>query len=164
MTLTAIVAATSTGTIGLDGDMPWQLSHDLRRFKRLTMGCIIVMGRKTFDSIGRPLPGRETFVLTRDRQWSHPGVAVFPDPESVLAAIGERTAFVVGGAQIYAAMLPVCTRVFLTRVWSQTVGDTTIDFDLNGWHCSYVERVPPAARDSVPSEFSVWERPISRRS
>lgn len=158
MTLTAIVAATATGTIGLDGDMPWQLRHDLQRFKRLTMGSVIVMGRKTFDSIGRPLPGRQTLVLTRDRLWSHPGVEVCSDADAAIAAIAKRTAFVVGGAQIYAALMPACRRLYLTRVWSQTPGDTTVEIDLHGWQCRFVERIPATLRDSVPSEFSIWQR------
>ncbi|WP_417735726.1 dihydrofolate reductase [Rosistilla oblonga] len=158
MSLTAVVAATPTGTIGLDNDMPWQLSHDLRRFKRLTMGSILIMGRKTFDSIGRPLPGRTTFVLTRDQSWAHPGVEAFTDPDVMLAAVGDRSAYVVGGAQIYTAMMPACDHLYLTRAWSQVVGDTAIEIDLHDWRCRFVERIPAGSRDSIPSEFSVWDR------
>ena len=82
--LTAVVAATNRGVIGRDGDMPWRLSTDLRRFKRRTMGGTLIMGRKTFDSIGRPLPGRRTIVLTRNRQWSAAGVETAAGPDEAI--------------------------------------------------------------------------------
>lgn len=158
MSLSAIIAASPSGIIGRDGDMPWRLSSDLRRFKRLTMGAILIMGRTTFDSIGRPLPGRRTFVLTRNAQWSHEGVETFADCQQALAACGDDPAFVVGGAQIYQQFLPLCQRLLLTRVWTQVAGDTSVTLDLAPWRCEYVEPIPASPRDSVPSEFSVWHR------
>lgn len=139
--------------------MPWQLSSDLRRFKRITMGGTLIMGRKTFDSIGRPLPGRRTVVLTRDPAWRAEGVDVFTDCAAAEASLGpDQPAFVVGGAEIYQLWLPRCDRILLTRVWSQTAGDTALELPLSDFRLVMQQRWPQAARDSVPTEFEVWRR------
>ena len=155
--LTAVVAVTSSGVIGLDGDMPWRLSSDLRRFKKMTMGGILVMGRKTFDSIGKPLPGRQTVVITRNPDWHHEGVTSALTVDAAVAATidsgGARPAFVVGGAEIYRLMLPQCRKIFLTRVWSNVVGDTNLEIDLSEFRISERTRLPATARDDVPTEF-----------
>lgn len=157
--LVAVVAASPSGVIGRDGDMPWQLSSDLRRFKRLTVGHPIVMGRKTYESIGRPLPGRRNLVLSRHTESLGDGVEVFGDVEAMLAAVGDAEAvFVIGGASIYEALLPRCSQVLLTRVWTQTAGDTRVSMDLSDFRCVHVERHPQTERDSVPTEFQIWER------
>jgi dihydrofolate reductase len=156
--LTAIVAATAQNVIGLDGDMPWRLSSDLRRFKALTMGGVMLMGRKTFDSIGRPLPGRKTVVLTRNRDWTAQGVETAVDPESALAKIGNLQGFVVGGAEIYRLLMPYCDRVLLTRVWSQVAGDTRLEIDLENFQIHGRMRIPAGLRDDVPTEFQDWRR------
>lgn len=139
--------------------MPWQLSSDLRRFKRLTMGGTLIMGRKTFDSIGRPLPGRRTVVLTRDPDWRAEGVDVFTDCAAAEQSLRQdQPAFVVGGAEIYHLWLPRCNRLLLTRVWSQTTGDTALELPLEEFRLVVQQRLPQTARDSVPTEFEVWER------
>ena len=92
---------TPTGVIGLDGDMPWRLSSDLRRFKQLTMGGVLIMGRRTYDSIGRPLPGRRTIVVTRNPDWASAGVDSALNPEKAMEMAGQDRCFVVGGAEIY---------------------------------------------------------------
>ncbi len=158
MGLAAIVAATPTGVIGLDGDMPWKLSSDLRRFKALTMGCPIVMGRKTYDSIGRPLPGRQTIVLTRDPHWSVAGVTTASVEESLEICRRVPQAFVVGGAEVYRLLLPHCDTVYWTLVWSQVAGDTRLELDFSDFSTDYVEKVPQTQRDSVPTEFRVLTR------
>lgn len=155
---TAIVAATADQVIGLDGDMPWRLSSDLRRFKSLTMGGVLIMGRKTFDSIGRPLPGRRTIVLTRNPDWSAEGVEVASDPDSAIRIIGDDRAFVVGGAEIYRLMLPLCQQICLTRVWSQVAGDTSLDLDWSSFTIRSRMRIPAGPRDDVPTEYQVWSR------
>ncbi len=94
MSLTVVAAVTANGVIGRDNGMPWHLPEDLKHFKELTMGRPMVMGRRTFDSIGRPLPGRRTVVVTRDASWSHPGVEVVTSPAAaleLLAGAGRRT-------------------------------------------------------------------------
>ena len=155
--LTAVVAVTSSGVIGLDGDMPWRLSSDLRRFKKMTMGGVLIMGRKTFDSIGKPLPGRETVVITRNPDWHYEGVTSALTVDAAVAATvtpsGARRAFVVGGAEIYRLMLPQCREIFLTRVWSNVAGDTKLEIDLSKFRVSERTRLPAAARDDVPTEF-----------
>ncbi|WP_235935194.1 dihydrofolate reductase [Candidatus Laterigemmans baculatus] len=139
--------------------MPWQLSSDLRRFKQLTLGHPIVMGRKTYESIGRPLPQRRNLVLSRSTAELGAGVEVFADIDSLLAAVADAgEVFVIGGATIYDALLPRCSRLLLTRVWTQTAGDTRLRVDLDAFRCVHVERHPQGHRDSVPTEFQIWER------
>ena len=133
--------------------MPWRLRSDLQRFKRLTMGGVLVMGRKTFDSIGRPLPGRTTIVITRNSQWSCEGVETAAGPEVAVERVGQRPGFVVGGAQIYAALMPWCEQVFLTRVWSNVPGDTKLPNDWSDFRIVSRRRIPAGMRDDVPTEF-----------
>lgn len=157
----AVVAASETGVIGLEGAMPWQLSTDLRRFKRMTMGAPIVMGRKTFQSIGKALPGRLNIVVTRTPQSMPPiaGVQFISSGEELHNVTREADrVFVVGGATIYEWLLPQCNAVYLTRVWTQTAGDTRIDLNLSSFACKYVERIPQTDRDSMPTEFQIWHR------
>ena len=151
--LSALVAVTPSGVIGLDGDMPWRLPSDLRRFKKLTMGGVLVMGRKTFDSIGKPLPGRDTIVITRNPQWTFEGVQTATTPEMAISLVGDRQAFVVGGAQIYKLLLPYCQEVMLTRVWSNVCGDTTLRLQWSDFRVTETMRVPATLRDDVPTEF-----------
>ncbi|WP_153557590.1 dihydrofolate reductase [Roseimaritima sediminicola] len=160
MGIAAIVAATATGVIGRDGDMPWRLSSDLRRFKQLTMGCPIVMGRKTYDSIGRPLPGRETIVVTRNPSWRADGVVTASPQQALEHCRAQPESFVVGGAEIYRLMLPACETIYLTRVWSEVGGDTVLDLErfLESFRKTFVQSFPPSARDSVPTEFQIWRR------
>ncbi len=155
-----VVAATADGIIGHDGAMPWRLSSDLVRFKKLTMGGALIMGRKTFDSIGRPLPGRETIVITRQAGWGHAGVQRAGSPQAALARLGELgvAGYVVGGAEIYRLMLPRTELIWLTRVWSATAGDTRIELPLDDFRLIEVTRFPQTARDSVPTELQKWIR------
>lgn len=157
--LIAMVAATPEGVIGRGGGMPWQLSSDLQRFKRVTMGSPLIMGRKTFDSIGRPLPGRRTLVLTRQRDWHVDGIEVFAEPDAMLQAIaGSPRAYVVGGAQVYQLFLPRCDTLLLTRVWSQVAGDTRLELPLDDFQCVFQQRLPQTGRDSMPTEYEILRR------
>jgi dihydrofolate reductase len=128
MTVTLVVAMGSNGVIGVDGGLPWRLPADLAHFKALTMGHPIVMGRTTFESIGRPLPGRTTLVLTRDPGWSAPGVEVANTLEAALKRAHEidDEVFVVGGAQVYAQALEagMVDLLCVTRVAAAPEGDT----------------------------------------
>ncbi len=151
--LSAVIAITPAGVIGDEGDMPWRLSSDLRRFKRLTMGGVLIMGRRTFDSIGRPLPGRTTIVITRNRQWSAEGVQAVGSPEEAVAAAGSEPAFVVGGAEIYRQLIGRCGQLFLTQVWSDVGGQTQLELDLQPFTIIERCRVPATLRDEVPTEF-----------
>ena len=158
--LTAVVAMTPSGVIGRDGDMPWRLRQDLRRFKSLTMGGVLVMGRKTYESIGRPLPGRRTVVVTRQTEWKSDGVEVASSPEEAVAGVGEDSGFVVGGAEIYKALLPKCDRVYLTRVWSSIEGDTRLVCDWADFAVREQQRIPASSRDDAPTEFLIMHRRV----
>lgn len=125
MKLTAIVGMTGDRVIGRDGDLPWRLSEDLKIFKRTTSGHPVVMGRKTYDSIGKPLPGRQNIVLTRDRGWSVDGVEVIHDPKelSTLELIDPHV-YIMGGSEIYAAFLDQLADLRVSWVEESHPGDT----------------------------------------
>ena len=124
-TLAMIVAASTNDVIGVDGDLPWHISADLKRFKKLTMGHHLIMGRKTFESIGKCLPGRTTVIVTRQTDFSFPGAKVAHTIESAIElAAGDESPFIVGGAEIYSIAMPHVDRIFLTRVHQEIEGDT----------------------------------------
>lgn len=156
--LSAVVAMTSDGVIGRDGGMPWRLSSDLRRFKKLTMGGVLIMGRKTFDSIGRPLPGRDTIVITRDPDWSVEGVTTAGSPAMAIEIAGDRDGFVVGGAEIYRQLLPYCRHLLLTRVLAEIEGDTLLEVDLSRFVLVERTELPASDRDDYPTEFLRYVR------
>jgi dihydrofolate reductase len=125
--ISLIVARDLNGVIGRDNALPWRLPADLRRFKTLTMGKPMLMGRRTFDSIGRALPGRLNLVLTRDRAWQAPGtVAVHSLDEALKEAQGAAELMVIGGAELFKLVLPLAERVYLTDVEATLSGDTRI--------------------------------------
>ncbi|OYP36725.1 dihydrofolate reductase [Rhodopirellula sp. MGV] len=152
-TLTAVVAISSNDMIGRDGDMPWRLSSDLKRFKALTMGGVLIMGRKTFDSIGKPLPGRRTIVVTRNADWGCEGVEVAHSPEAAVTQSGNDPAFVVGGAEIYRQLIDRCNQIFLTRVLCEVGGDTELQLDLSEFAVIEQSRIPAGPKDEYPTEF-----------
>jgi dihydrofolate reductase len=122
--ISLIVAASTNNVIGNDGELPWRLSDDLKRFKAVTMGKPIVMGRKTFESIGRPLPGRQNIVITRQEGFVADGCDVVQSTAEAVAVAGAADEMmVIGGSQIYAAFLPIADRVYLTRVHAEVEGD-----------------------------------------
>jgi dihydrofolate reductase len=138
--LVLVVARAKNGVIGNAGALPWHLPDDLKRFKRMTVGKPVIMGRKTFESIGKPLPGRQNIVLSRDSAWAAPGVTVVPNLAEAVAAAGldprarADGIMVIGGAQIYAEALPSATRIELTEVDAEPVGDTVLPaFDPARW-------------------------------
>jgi len=135
----SIVAAVArNGVIGADGGLPWHLPDDLRLFKETTLGHVLVMGRRTYESIGRPLPGRTTVVVTRQEGWS-PGAGEVVVAHGVEEALGRARAvddevFVVGGGELYAAALPYADRLILTFVEQEPEGDTTFpEVDWDAW-------------------------------
>jgi dihydrofolate reductase len=114
--LTLIVATDRSNGIGIDNKLPWHLPEDLAHFKRTTSGHAIIMGRKTFASIGRPLPNRRNIVITRNPEWKHDGVEAVTSVDAALALLGDEEAFVIGGAQIYAETLPRASRLVVTEI------------------------------------------------
>ncbi|MGI9224218.1 MAG: dihydrofolate reductase [Woeseiaceae bacterium] len=135
MTVSLIVAASTNNVIGSDGELPWHLPDDLRNFKRLTTGKPIVMGRKTFDSIGKPLPDRRNVVISRDPDYVAAGCDVVTSPEAALELLHDAAeVMIIGGSQIYRAFLPLADRVCLTRVHAEIEGDTMFpELDTNEW-------------------------------
>ena len=137
MTVSLIVAVSSNGVIGRDGGLPWRLSADLRHFKRTTMGHHLIIGRRTWEEVGKPLPGRTMVVLTRDRCFSADGVKVVHSLEEALAvARGDDEPFIAGGAQIYRMALEagLVDKIYLTRVHALIEGDTLFpQIDLDEW-------------------------------
>ena len=114
--LTIVVAIDAQRGIGVDNKLPWHLPEDLAHFKRLTSGHPIVMGRKTFDSIGRPLPNRRNIVITRNPDWRHEGVEAVTSLEAAIALVGEDTAFIIGGAQIFSDAFGLADRMVVTEI------------------------------------------------
>ena len=124
-TLSLIAAMTREHVIGLDGDMPWHLPADLAHFKRLTSGKPVIMGRKTFDSIGRPLPKRRNIVITRNQAWAHEGVEVAHSLEAAIALTqNEAETMIIGGATLYTAALEAAHRLYITWIDARVTGDT----------------------------------------
>lgn len=145
MKIVVIAALSPDGTIGEKGKIPWHISADLKRFKRVTMGHPIIMGRKTFESIGKPLPGRRNIILSRQ-----PGADHFTSLEAALKSCSkDETVFIIGGAEVYRAALPLADKLLLTHVHQNVTGDTKFPaFDRTQWievsrqdtdECSLVE-------------------------
>lgn len=135
MTLTLIVAYANNRVIGRDNDLPWRLPGDLAYFKKQTQGHPIIMGRKTWDSLGRPLPGRHNIVVSRDASYAPTGATACTSLEAAIAACAGQDAFVIGGAQIYTLALPLAQRVLATEVDAQVDGDTFFpELPAGLWH------------------------------
>ncbi|MGD0017587.1 MAG: dihydrofolate reductase [Verrucomicrobiia bacterium] len=152
MIIAIIAAVAPDGTIGHEGRIPWHLSDDLKRFKRLTMGHAVIMGRKTYASLGKPLPGRRNLVLTHNTQFHADGVTTYANLDAAIAACkkaGETTAFIIGGAEVYRQALAQADTLLLTHVHKQITGDTKFPpYDRSQWietvredkaDCSFVE-------------------------
>lgn len=154
MKISLIVAMASNRVIGLNGTMPWHLSADLKRFKHITLGSPILMGRKTFDAIGRPLPGRENLIISRNRDYKQLGCRVFADIETALEyAQASPEIFVIGGATLYEALLPQADYLYLTLVEREFAGDTYFpEIDYSAWQT--LERVEVADDPSVDFTYS----------
>lgn len=163
MNLSAIVATDRRGTIGKDGDIPWYLPADLQFFKRTTMGHPVIMGRKTFTSIGRPLPKRTNVVLTRDAFFMATGVVVVHSLEEALAhpAVAEaEQAFIIGGGELYRQSLDLISTVYLTIVDADINGGDAFfpKLDPEDWKEVWSEGHRPEGKNELAWRFSRWER------
>ena len=158
--VTLIVAADRRGVIGRDGGLPWHLPDDLRRFKTRTMGEPIVMGRRTWNSIGKPLPGRHNIVITRQPSLVLDGATVVDSLDAALRAAGAvPEVCVIGGAEIFRLALPVATTVELTVVEAEVGGDTFLPaFDVADWSETSREPHPADARHDYPFTFVTLRR------
>ncbi|MCL6699474.1 dihydrofolate reductase [Sphingomonas sp. NSE70-1] len=124
--ITIVLARAINGVIGKDNDLPWHIPGDLKRFKQLTMGSAMIMGRKTFDSLPGILPGRRHIVMTRDADWNVEGVEVVHDVDSAIAAAGEEPISVIGGAAIFELFEPIADKIELTEVIAEVDGDVSM--------------------------------------
>ena len=160
MPVTIVAAVARNGVIGVDGGLPWHLPEDLRRFKQLTLGHVLVMGRRTYESIGRLLPGRASVIVTRQPGYSVPGAKMAASLDAAIAACGnDDEIFVIGGAELYRAALPRADRIYLTTVDAEPAGDTHMpEFDPCAWR--ELSGASFAADDRHPFSYrcSVLER------
>jgi dihydrofolate reductase len=157
--LSLIVAMARNRVIGRDGKLPWHLPADLKRFRALTMGHHILMGRKTWESIGRPLPGRTSIVITRTPGYAAAGATVVHSlSEALESARGDSEIFVVGGAEVYRDALPLADRIYLTELQADFEGDVAFpEIAADQW--SFLEREHHAAEADRPAwDFAIYER------
>ncbi len=164
---TIVVAVSKNGIIGRDGDMPWRLSTDLKRFKALTLGKPVIMGRKTYDSIGKPLPGRANIVISRQAAAiGHPDVRMARSlseaidiAEEVAKLSGLSEICIIGGGTIYAQAVDLADRLCVTHVETSVEGDTSFPaIDGMRWKATETIDVPAGDKDNHPTKFVVYER------
>jgi dihydrofolate reductase len=156
--LTLIVAYSANRAIGRANVLPWKLAGDLAHFKRSTLGHPIIMGRKTWTSLGRPLPGRSNVVITRNVLFEAPGAIVVPSLEAALTACGDtEEAYVIGGAQIYALALPLAQRILATEVHAEVQGDAFFP-SLPSYTWREVARQPQPPEAGYTYDFVTYER------
>jgi dihydrofolate reductase len=147
--------------IGVDGGLPWRLPADLKRFKVMTAGLPMVMGRRTFESFPSPLPGRRHIVLTRDAGWSAPGAEVTHNVDAAIALAGGPSLGVIGGAEIYLLFLPLADRIELTEVHISPVGDTWLPVFGDGWRETAREDHPAEGERPAYSFVTLLRSPVS---
>ena len=165
-TLCLIVAAAANGVIGRNGRMPWHLRAELRYFRQRTLGKPVIMGRKTFQSIGKPLPGRHNIVITRDAAFNAPGAEIVSSLDAAIAAalVAAATSnaseiMVIGGADIFRQALPLAARVYLTRVDAHPTGDAVFpDLPEQQWRLIEQHPLPADAANKVSATAGVYER------
>jgi dihydrofolate reductase len=158
--LSAVVAVSQNGVIGRENALPWRLRSDLQRFRSLTMGHALIMGRKTFESIGKPLPGRQTIVLSRQTTISYPSVSFVDSIEQAMSQVpSDKIGFVVGGAEIYRLAMPSVSHLYVTMVLADIDGDATLEpWNERLFRCVERAYVPADEFNEWPSEFSHLER------
>jgi dihydrofolate reductase len=159
MSISLIVAMAENRVIGVDNRMPWHLSADLRHFKALTWGKPILMGRRTHEAIGRPLPGRKNIVLTSDRNYAAPGCTVVHSLDDALREADGEEIMVIGGSSLYRAFLPRADRLYLTLIHREFPGDTFFpEFDWSAWREVAREDVDEDPDSGLSYSFLVLER------
>ena len=161
MLISAIVAVSENNVIGRDGHLPWHLSADLKRFKAITSGHAIILGRKNYDDIGRPLPNRTNYVLTRNKDFQAPGCIVCSSlGEAIEAAraAGETECFIIGGAAVYREAMPQVEKLYLTRVLSHVEGDVFFPEWNDKFQKESAESFPADEKNDFPTVFQIWVR------
>ncbi|RCL03243.1 MAG: dihydrofolate reductase [Candidatus Tokpelaia sp. JSC189] len=163
--LSLIAAVAENGVIGRDNAIPWHLSTDLRRFKALTLSKPVIMGRKTWDSIGLPLPGRLNIIITRDRHLRAEGVIIthsFIEAQAIAWREAKKNnlneVFVIGGSEIFRQALPCANRLYMTEILAIVEGDTFFPiFNRERWRLSSSQMVPAGEQDSHPTRYIIYE-------
>jgi len=158
--ISIIVAASTNNVIGANGGLPWKISDDLKRFKALTMGKPIIMGRLTWESIGRPLPGRQNIVITRQAGFSADGCDVVASPAAALAIAGDASeVMIIGGSQIYDLFLPKAGRLHMTRVQTEIDGDAFFpEISESDWELVSSEAHEASDKNEFAFDFRTYER------
>jgi dihydrofolate reductase len=153
-----VAAVAANGVIGAGGRIPWHLPEDLKHFRTLTLGHPVIMGRRTWESLGKPLPGRENIVVTRRRGYEAPGACVAASLEAALALCGgEPVVFVIGGAELYAAALPLAHGMVMTEIHRDYEGDVRFpEWDRTRWR--ETQRKPQTGADGLRFDFVLYER------
>lgn len=162
MIISLVVAAATNNAIGKDGKMPWHLPNDMKHFKNVTWGMPIVMGRKTFDSLGKALPGRKNIVITRQQGWKADNTVTVKNIEDALFVAKETDAkevMVIGGGEIYKTLFDKAQRIYLTRVEAEPEGDTFFPVLVQGqWHLVSQKNHEADEKNAYNFSFQVWER------
>ena len=155
--ITLVVAIDAQRGIGVDNKLPWHLPEDLAHFKRVTLGHPIIMGRKTFDSIGRPLPKRRNIVVTRNRDWRHEGVDSAASLADAIALVGDEPASIIGGAQVFTEVMPIADRMIVTHIDGVYRCDTFFpEIDAATW--TVTAREDHRSADGIGFSFVTYER------
>jgi dihydrofolate reductase len=161
MIISLLVAADENNVIGKDNKLPWHLPSDLKYFKNLTWGMPILMGRKTFESIGKPLPGRKSIVITRSNEWQHENVDVVHSVEEAVekaSSYGANEIFVIGGAEIFRTSFASARRIYLTRIHHHFEGDVFFPPLNTDWKLVSNKDVAPNQKNQYAHSFQVYER------
>jgi Dihydrofolate reductase len=163
MMISLIVAMAENRVIGMHNQMPWHMPADLRHFKAVTMGKPVVMGRRTFESIGRPLPGRRNVVITRNASWQADGVERASSLDDALALLSDYAeVMIIGGGQLYAEALPRAHRLYLTHIDLEVAGDTWFpDYSGYEWQTIGLEAHEPDEKNRYAYRFETLERQIT---
>jgi len=158
--ISLIVAVSANNVIGVAGDLPWHLPEDLKRFKDITMGKPMIMGRATFESIGRALPGRQSIVMSRRADFVAAGCDVVSSGKEALARAGDvEEVMVIGGGAVYEKFLPAADRIYLTRVHTEVDGDTFFpEIDMDEWRVTGTESFPAGDDRKLEFSFEILER------
>ena len=163
MNISIVVAAAENGVIGKDNQLLWKLSSDLKRFKQITSNHFILMGRKTFESIGKPLPNRTTLIISRNKECIYENCSVFSSIHEaiVFAAQQNQTEiFVIGGGEIYKQILPLANTIHLTLVHTEMEGDTYFEYDDSNWEVTHSEFIPKDDKNEYDSTYFILNRQI----
>ncbi len=162
MILSLLLAADEGHVIGKDNQLPWHLPNDLKFFKNQTWGMPILMGRKTFDSIGKPLPGRQSIVITRNTEWKHEGVDVVHSIEDAIRkaeGYGAKEIFLIGGAEIFKTQFSRADRIYLTRIHHRFEGDVHFpELPASGWQLVRQRFCKADEKNPYDHTFQLWER------